>query len=381
VLTCPKCSIPLRAVKTPTGIGWICRRCGGRAANLSVMRRALQPAFMRQLWLQARESSPAALVVEARRCPSCAHEMRVVVVAGEEAQPVELDLCPHCQMAWMDADEVEALPRLPRQKSLSPEARQKVAMMEVELMRMRAKQESGGSPPENAWQILIAIFGLPVDEDTPSRMRRPWLTLTLAALMIAGFLVQYHTSLTEWAFIPSQPFRHGGLTWFTLFFLHAGIFHLVSNLYFLLVFGDNVEDLLGRGRYLALIAAGIVLADALHLALDPRATVPLVGASGGISAIIAFYALALPRVRLVFSLAGWVGWWTLYTNANDRWFRISARWAFALWVLLQVVGGVMQWFGFSTISAFGHLGGAVAGVGLWLLWRRQLPTFPEHVSN
>src|SRR5207249_4486791 len=115
----------------------------------------------------------------------------------------------------------------------------------------------------------------------------------------------------------------------TSFFLHGGWVHLLGNLYFLLIFGDNVEDYLGRWRYLLLILLAMIVGDALHVLMDPRSAVPVIGASGGIAGIITFYALKFPRVRLGFLFRFW-------------WFHMPAYFALIMWVLLQFVGAWLQ---------------------------------------
>ena len=82
----------------------------------------------------------------------------------------------------------------------------------------------------------------------------------------------------------------------------AGILHLVGNLYFLLIFGDNVEDYLGWRKYLLLIFGATIAGDFVHL-LRNRIHEPSIGASGGISAVLVFYALQFPRADLDSSFA------------------------------------------------------------------------------
>ncbi len=159
--------------------------------------------------------------------------------------------------------------------------------------------------------------------------------------------------------IPAKFTRHFGLTFVTSFFLHGGLFHLIGNLYFLIVFGDNTEDVLGKGRYLLLVAAAAMVGDVTHILADPRAAVPCIGASGGISGILAYYCLRFPRASV-----GMV-WWL-------RWFRLPVGLMFALWVLTQIVGAMWVSAGMGNVAVFAHLGGAAVGVLFWLWTRRSL---------
>ena len=81
----------------------------------------------------------------------------------------------------------------------------------------------------------------------------------------------------------------------TSFFIHGSLLHLVGNVYFLMVFGDNVENDIGRWRYAALLLAATLAGGFLHIALDVRPLIPCVGASGGIAGVLTYYALRFPR--------------------------------------------------------------------------------------
>jgi len=168
-----------------------------------------------------------------------------------------------------------------------------------------------------------------------------------------------HQIVQRFGFIPAQPFRYGGLTVISSLLLHAGWIHLIGNMYFLMVFGDNVEDYLGKKRFLLLAVVAALSGDFLHWLLEPRSNLPSVGASGMISGVLAFYALQFPHARLAML------WYY-------RWVRFPAWGAFVLWGLLQIVGVVQQLSGFSHVSALAHIGGALSGIALWLWWRKGI---------
>jgi len=148
----------------------------------------------------------------------------------------------------------------------------------------------------------------------------------------------------------------------TSFLLHGGILHLVSNMYFLLVFGDNVEDALGKAGYLGLIVAAALVGDLLHVIFDPRPQIPVVGASGGISGVILYYALKFPRAALGILLR------ILF---YFRWVSLPAYVYVGFWVLLQILGAFQQVAGVTNVSALAHLGGASVGAAAWLLTRNR----------
>jgi membrane associated rhomboid family serine protease len=152
------------------------------------------------------------------------------------------------------------------------------------------------------------------------------------------------------------------LTFISSFFLHAGVFHLLSNLYFLVIFGDNVEEWLGWKKYLLLLAAATVVGNLFHMSLNMESTLPCVGASGGISGVLAFYALQFPRARLRML----VGCYMRY-----GWVKVPAWALFIFWLVFQYVGVRQQVAGLSNVSALAHLGGVVAGLAFWIISREM----------
>jgi membrane associated rhomboid family serine protease len=289
--------------------------------------------------------------------------MKMVRPEGDGDLPL-LDVCVRCQMLWFDPTEYDVLPKVQPaepEPELPPAAKQALAIMQIELERERNEPSvEAGEWPDEYWVVLPAIFGFPVEQGQEPLTRVPWLTWGLSAAVATISLWALFSGLdplvARFGFIPAEPSRLAGLTFLTSFFLHGGILHLVSNLYFLLIFGDNVEEFLGKERFLILLFGAALVGDLAHLLGDAQSILPCIGASGGISGVIAFYALKFPHVRLGFLV-------------YFQWLNMPARFAFGLWLLLQVLGTWQQLAGFNTVSALAHLGGAGVGVACWLLYR------------
>ena len=128
------------------------------------------------------------------------------------------------------------------------------------------------------------------------------------------------------------------------------------------MFGDDVENFLKPGRYLALIVLAAFIGDIAHIVAEPRSEIPCIGASGGIAGIIVFYALEFPHVKLGFLLR----YLFLF-----RWIRLPAWFVFVLWFVFQLIGAWEQKAGISSVSSFAHLGGALVGFIAWLMWRHS----------
>jgi membrane associated rhomboid family serine protease/Zn-finger nucleic acid-binding protein len=365
MLACPQCGASLVRSQTPAGIFWPCPRGDGRAVTVSLLRRTLKPETVSALWAGTfRPGTP-----RQRPCPSCRQPMQVIG-APLPGKPFVLDVCAACQFVWFDAQEFEAMPALPPPAPPKPETpralREAVALAQVEA---EAQRQAEAPPGWDDLRNLPALFGLPVEVETNELRRQPWATLLTAGLVALVSVAAFaHPALFQaLALVPAEIGRGGGLTLLTSFFVHGGWLHLISNLYFLTVFGDNVEDYLGRARWLALVGAATLAGGLLHVLGDPRAEVPCAGASGGISGLLAFYALRFPRARL--GLRVWLRW-----GPPAPWFTLPAWGWFTFWAGLQVLGAALQLGGLGQVSALAHLGGALVGVMAWALWRNiELP--------
>jgi len=159
-------------------------------------------------------------------------------------------------------------------------------------------------------------------------------------------------------------------TLLTAMFMHGGLAHLLGNMWFLWIFGDNIEDDLGRGRYLLFYLVCGILASLAHVVVSlggPAAEVPSLGASGAISGVLGAYLVLHPmrRVtvlmfRMIMDVPGYV--------------------AVGLWFLFQIINGLGMLGGLPTGVAYGaHIGGFVAGAALvWLFGAGYQPPTPRN---
>jgi membrane associated rhomboid family serine protease len=334
---------------------------------MAVLRRHADRKALGSIWQAAIRQQPGQ-----RKCPHCGSTMRSSKLG--DADDTRLDVCTHCQMIWFDAGELVRLPRgeppgpdgKPQAEKLSPRAAETAAMMQLESMKFKEQELAGAQGPPELWQYLPAMVGLPVECDAPPTSSLPWLTLLFIACAALATSLAYAGGLSEvvrqWGFLPSDPWRHGGLTLVSSFFIHGGLIHLLSNLYFLWMVGDNVEDHLGRLGYAGLLLLSALAGAGLHAALDPRADVPLVGASGGICGAIAYYAVVFPHSKIgcLIGQMPVVGW-----------ARLPACLWLVVFVLVQLWGAAAEVEGFGDVSNLGHLGGLAIGLSIALLvkWR------------
>jgi membrane associated rhomboid family serine protease len=157
------------------------------------------------------------------------------------------------------------------------------------------------------------------------------------------------------------------MTLITYQFFHGDPLHLLGNMLFLWVFGDNVEDACGHARFLLLYLVCGVFAALTHVALQPASDAPLIGASGAVAGIIAAYLVLHPTVRV----------WVLAFKFVPL--RLSAAWVLGAWIVLQVIILILPRVG--PIAIWAHIGGLIAGAVLIVFLRRPGVTLFDRRSH
>jgi membrane associated rhomboid family serine protease len=155
----------------------------------------------------------------------------------------------------------------------------------------------------------------------------------------------------------------GERSWYTpltSMFLHGGWFHLIGNMWFLWVFGNNVEDSMGRSRYLPFYLLCGLAAAAAQTLVNPSSPIPMVGASGAISGVMGAYVVLYPRVRVHMLVVLFI----FITRIV-----VPAYLMLGYWFLLQLVGGGLASGESGGVAFWAHAGGFVAGAVLITLFR------------
>jgi len=152
------------------------------------------------------------------------------------------------------------------------------------------------------------------------------------------------------------------VTLLTSMFLHGGLMHLLGNMLYLWIFGDNVEDAMGPVRFLTFYVLCGVAAAFAQIAVDPGSTIPLIGASGAIAGVLAAYFMLFPYARVI----------TLIPIFFFlRLVSIPALFLLGFWFLLQVISGAGSLGDAGGIAWFAHIGGFIAGAILVFPLRRR----------
>jgi membrane associated rhomboid family serine protease len=159
-------------------------------------------------------------------------------------------------------------------------------------------------------------------------------------------------------------------TWLTLLtsmFMHGGLLHIAGNMLFLWIFGNNVEDSMGRPRFVAFYLLGGLAATLAQVLMDPNAAVPSIGASGAVAAVLGGYILLYPRARVI-TLVFIIFFITVI--------ELPAWVVLGLWFLLQLLYGTAELAqpvgGGGGVAYFAHIGGFVFGLALIKLFANKV---------
>ncbi|BCX88924.1 hypothetical protein MIN45_P1294 [Methylomarinovum tepidoasis] len=206
-----------------------------------------------------------------------------------------------------------------------------------------------------------------------------WAIIALNVLVWAGLEgfgqpMTVLQALCDWAMIPAELFGHlkpgdsiplgpevecvleNRSPWLTVFmsmFMHGSWFHLISNMWFLWIFGDNVEDAMGSGRFLLFYLLCGLAAAAAQVLADPSSPVPMVGASGAIGGVMGAYARLYPNARVENLVP--MGFYLAIVS-------VPAYFMLGYWFLIQIIAGLATDTAAGGVAFWAHAGGFLAGL-------------------
>ncbi len=220
---------------------------------------------------------------------------------------------------------------------------------------------------------------IPLRDDQPS-YSFPFVTLAIIVVNVLVFLFEFS--------LPARSLnlfimRHGVvpdrlelIDLITSMFLHGGWLHLIGNMWFLWIYGDNVEDELGHGKFVLFYLLCGVAAGLVHILVNPYSNVPTVGASGAIAGVMGAYVVKFPKARIVTLVPIFIFLTTM---------EIPAYAMLLYWFAIQFFSGIGS-IGYSNISGggvawFAHVGGFVAGAALVFLLGKRQPRFARYPGD
>jgi membrane associated rhomboid family serine protease len=200
---------------------------------------------------------------------------------------------------------------------------------------------------------------IPLHDVSRRPLHFPVATSLIIGINVAVFILELvggETFIKQWSMVPAYIVAgHNWITIFSAMFLHGGLIHILGNMLFLWVFGPEVEDIMGIGRYLIFYLLGGLVATFAQIIVDPSSTIPNLGASGAIAAVMGAFIITYPRDRIRTVLI--IGWFIIVRF-------IPAVFLIGFWFLIQLfseVGGLvkMQRGG---VAYMAHIGGFIFGM-------------------
>lgn len=209
---------------------------------------------------------------------------------------------------------------------------------------------------------------LPIGDDNSNRRKFPFITYLLIAINLVVFyleLTRGEVFVLAWSFTPARFLADPSgnmITTLTAMFMHAGRLHLLGNMLYLGIFGDNVEDRMGHFRFLLFYLACGVAATLAQFFVMLISNIPNLGASGAIAGVLGSYLLLFPRGRVYMLLFRWIT-------------PVPAWLALGFWILIQIISGAGSLASAGTtggVAYMAHIGGFVAGVFFTLPFRSRI---------
>jgi membrane associated rhomboid family serine protease len=200
---------------------------------------------------------------------------------------------------------------------------------------------------------------IPLGDASRRRLRFPLATVVLIAANFLVFMLELaggDAFINRWSLVPANIVAgQDWLTILTAMFMHAGWLHILGNMLFLWVFGPAIEDVMGSGRYLVFYLLGGLAATAAQVLIDPTSTIPNLGASGAIAAVMGAFLITYPRDRIRTILI--LGWFIRVTV-------IPAIFLVGFWFLMQLVSqvGALASTQGGGVAYMAHIGGFLFGM-------------------
>ena len=331
-LSCPHCRhFALEPVHLQDIEVDVCTHCGGMwfdAAELDQVIRQYDPDYPKT---KLTTEEMGSRTQKARwLCPACRAPLDSYEF--EPGSELQIDICEQCQGIWLEHGELDHA----KAYYEIPEA----------LERIKKKR----SAKDWFFQFLLQ---LPVEFNFKPR-RTPVVTLSLIALNVFIFIIGLAEPVADHlnANLAMWPAHFGSLQWIvsliTYQFLHGGFIHLAGNMYFLYILGDNLEDALGRFRYLLFYLVCGVVGGVAQTLISMGSQILVVGASGAIAGVMAGYLYTFRKAHLTFLFIFF------------QW-KLPAVGYFGIWVAINIFGLLVS---NQNVAWFAHLGGFAAGLGL-----------------
>ena len=314
-----------------------CWVCGGIYYDQGELEKRLGQPISMDSWESDNPPEPLS-------CPKCSKEM-----AGWKRGKMRIFFCSNCKGIWV--------PKMNKAKKILVSKNPKEIQIQNPLRPSSWKNRSNAIDYDDEIEPhhnLLTFLGFPYEYNEKAS-RFPIITMSLILINTLIYLLSRTNPIFFFNHFGFTPNTFSSTTFYTLFtymFIHADIFHLVGNMYFLWVTGDNLEDKMGSSRFLFFYLTCGVLSILFYNIFARNSAIPNVGASGAISAMIGAYLVLFPNAKFLMIFF-------LYP------IKISVMLLIPMWAMLQFLMSIGS--PGSGVNHLAHLGGFLIGV-LWILF-------------
>lgn len=344
VKNCPKCQLPLQHSEHQKQHVDVCRQCAGMWFEKDEVNRLIEEVNDGPVGEQYDHSFGGHLGKSEHACPECSQSLERYHLL--EDFHIEIDVCKSCDGSWIDHEELTGVENSPEVREVLSELNQKVTW--------------------KTW-LFQMLSQMPVEYNVKPK-KTAWVNWSLIIINVLIYFSYHETSepyfwvLENLAMTPADIIL--GNEWWTLLsctFLHGSVMHLVGNMYFLYIIGDNLEDVLGHKKYL-LYYLGLGFAASMgSMLVSYGSAIPSVGASGAIAGLFGLYLMWFRHASLTFMFV-------IYQK------KLSAVWFFGIWLAMNIYGAISAPDG---VDYGAHLGGFFVGLLVgYLLKETILKTNP-----
>ena len=293
----------------------------------------------------------------------------MAVTEAKIGTTLHVDQCLRCNHVWFDVGELEKIPVKGDLESHFPRAQLRSDQLGQDAVYNSKPKPSNRDMLEVDVHSfgLIGALGLPAEQDHVGVKVFPAGTVALVMACFGATARALHSSefMAKYSYVAQEPFANHGYSFFISALIHADYKHFLGNMYFLSIFGDNIEDQDGPWVLFTIFWLSVAAGHLLTSYFD--VPTPSIGASGGISGLLSYYALMFPHNRMRLTFFRFMP--TSFLNVN-----ISIGFWFIQWLLFQMVGATGMYFhSHSEVNFYAHVGGALAGVLFYLYRSDQLP--------
>ena len=222
----------------------------------------------------------------------------------------------------------------------------------------------------------------PLRDENPTNLT-PVVTIGIIIVCSVLYLIQLaggesvaESQILNFGLIPGEVTQGDGIginmlisghfySFFSSIFIHGGFLHVLGNMLFLWIFGNNIEDALGHKRFILFFLICGFIAGLAQVAMDTNSPIPMVGASGAVSGVMAAYILLYPHAKIVT---------LLFLGIFVTFVRISAGWYIGGWFVMQAIQGVASSPSGGGVAWWAHIGGFIAGLVLLPILKKTRQT-------